>query len=161
MSKEIRVYDYVNKNYERVRDSLQEDAPAVFRAATKAAEGRAQTVASELRVDLGGVSIGTDIVISVKNVEETPSAPGSGPATCLQLEWEAATMPGLFPQMKAELRLYPLTATETQLDFAGTYDPPMGPLGGLLDAVAGRRVAEASVHRFVSAVAEHLRRTLA
>jgi hypothetical protein len=53
----------------------------------------------------------------------------SRPVTRLQLEWEAATMPRLFPLMKAELSLYPITATETQLDFKGLYEPPFGRLG--------------------------------
>ena len=45
----------------------------------------------------------------------------------LVLEWEAATMPRLFPLMKAELSIYPLTATETQMDFSGLYEPPSAP----------------------------------
>jgi hypothetical protein len=81
--------------------------------------------------------------------------------TCVQLEWEAATMPGLFPLMKAELAIYPLTATETQLDFSGFYEPPLGALGKAVDAIAGYRIAEVSVHRFVSDVAEYLRKALA
>jgi hypothetical protein len=63
--------------------------------------------------------------------------------------------------MKAELSIYPLTRTETQLDFAGLYEPPLGALGIALNAVAGHRIAEVSVHRFVGDVAEHLRQTLA
>lgn len=160
MSKEIRCYDYVNHPYERVRDALRGDALEVFRGATKAAESRAESVAAELRLDLGGIVIGADIAIAVTGIDERAVGPRGGASTCLQLEWEAAKMPGLFPLMKAELHLYPLTATETQLDFSGVYDPPLGPLGGLLDAVAGYRIAEVTVHRFVSAVAEHLRKTL-
>ncbi|MFN0101858.1 MAG: hypothetical protein ACKV2U_07185 [Bryobacteraceae bacterium] len=161
MINEIRCYDYVNHPYERVRDAVRKDALAVFRAATKAAEFRAQSVAAELRVDLGGIAIGTDIMIAVKGIEEKAAEPGTSASTRLHLEWEAATFPGLFPLMKAELSLYPLTATETQLDFSGVYKPPMGPLGGVLNAVLGHRIADVSVHRFVSSVAEHLRRTLA
>jgi hypothetical protein len=83
----------------------------------------------------------------------------SGPATRLQLEWEAAKMPRLFPLMKADLFIYPITATETQLDFEGLYEPPLGPLGKAVNAMVGHRIAEASVHRFVSDVAEYLRKT--
>jgi hypothetical protein len=54
-----------------------------------------------------------------------------------------------------------LTATETQLDFAGRYQPPLGPLGSVLDAAIGHRIAEASVHRFVADVAQHLREIMA
>ena len=69
-------------------------------------------------------------------------------------------MPRLFPFMKAELAIYPLTSTETQLDFSGAYEPPLGALGKAMNAVAGHRLAEASVHRFVNDVAGYLRTTL-
>jgi len=84
----------------------------------------------------------------------------SRPVTRLHLEWEAARMPRLFPIMKANLSIYPITATETQLDFNGLYEPPLGPLGKAVNAIVGHRIAEASVHRFVSDVAGYLRKTL-
>jgi hypothetical protein len=62
--------------------------------------------------------------------------------------------------MKAELSIYPLTATETQLDFKGQYEPPLGPLGKAVNAMVGYRIAEVSVHRFVNDVAGYLRQTL-
>jgi hypothetical protein len=155
--REIRCYDYVNHPYERVRDALSKDALTVFQSATKTAASRAQTVAAELHVNVRGIGVQTDIKISVKNVEEK----ASDPATRLLLEWEAASMPGLFPLMKAELSIYPLTATETQLDFSGVYEPPFGAAGKAMDAIVGHRIAEVSVHRFVSDVAGYLRQTLA
>lgn len=157
---EIRSYDYVNQPYARVRDALSKDAEALFQAATKAASSRARSVASELRVDIGGIAIEADVRISVRKIEETHSDVLSAPMTTLHVEWEAATMPQLFPFMKAEISLYPLTSTETQIDFLGHYDPPLGAVGKAINAIAGHRIAEASVHRFVNDVAEHLRRTL-
>ena len=158
---EIRCYDYVNHPYARVRDVLRQDALNVFQTATKAAASRAQSVAAELHVDLGGISVKADIRISIKNIEDRIGDAMSGPDMRLLLEWEAATAPGLFPLMKAELSVYPLTSTETQLDFAGLYEPPLGAVGRAMNAVAGHRIAEASVHRFVNEVAEYLRQTLA
>lgn len=158
--REIRCYDYVNHPYERVRDALSGDALAVFQSATKAAESRAQTVASELRVDMGGIAVEADIIISVKKIEEKASEGMEGPVTRLQLEWQAAKMPGLFPFMKAELSIYPLTRTETQLDFCGLYEPPLGAVGKAMNAIAGHRIAEASVHHFMSDVAGYLRRSI-
>jgi hypothetical protein len=78
----------------------------------------------------------------------------------IQLEWEAVNKPHLFPFMQAELALYPLTATETQLDFSGAYRPPLGVLGSAIDALVGHRIAEGTVHRFVTDVAEYLRKSL-
>lgn len=158
--REIRCYDYVNHRYERVREALNKDALAVFQAATKAATSRAHSVASQLRVDLGGIAVEADIKIAVNRIEEKPAEGSEGPVTRLELEWEAAKMPRLFPLMKGQLAVYPLTATETQLDFWGVYEPPLGPLGKAMNAIAGHRIAEVSVHRFVNDVAEHLRKTL-
>jgi hypothetical protein len=62
--------------------------------------------------------------------------------------------------MNARIAVYPLTSTETQLDFGGSYDPPLGVLGSAIDAAVGCRVAEASEHRFVADVAQCLRQTL-
>ena len=60
----------------------------------------------------------------------------SGPVTRFHLEWEAATMPRLFPFMKGDLDIYPLTSTETQLDFSGIYEPPLGAVGRGLGVAA-------------------------
>jgi hypothetical protein len=84
----------------------------------------------------------------------------AGRITRLHLEWAAANMPSLFPFMKAELAIYPLTATETQLDFSGLYEPPLGAVGKALNAIAGHRIAEVAVHKFVNDVAGYLRESL-
>ena len=133
----------------------------MFQSATKAAASRAQSIASELQIDMGGIRIEADIRVSVKNIEVKDHEVMSGPAPRLHLEWEAARLPRLFPLMKADLSIYPITATETQLDFSGLYEPPLGPLGKAVNAVVGHRIAEVSVHRFVSDVAGFLRKTLA
>lgn len=157
--REIRSYDYVNRPYERVRDALRENALTVFQSATKAAASRAQSIAAELHLDFGGIGVKTDINISVRNIEEKVG--DTTPTMRLLLEWEAATMPRLFPLMKGELSVYPLTSTETQLDFSGIYEPPFGAVGKTMNAIIGHRIAEVSVHRFVSDVAGYLRQALA
>lgn len=157
---QIRTYDYVNHPYDRVRDALCKNTSSVFQAATKAAAARANTLASELRIDLAGIQLGADIAISVKGTAHAPASGTAGPSTVIQLEWEAANRPHLFPFMRAELAIYPLTATETQLDFSGVYSPPLGVLGSAVNALVGHRIAESSVHRFVADVAQHLRATL-
>lgn len=158
---EIRCYDYVNHPYEKVRDALSRNGLEVFQSATKAAASRAQSVASELHVEFAGVGIKADIKISVKRVDQKAVDATSAPATRMLLEWEAASNPSLFPLMKAELSIYRLTSTETQLDFCGQYEPPFGAVGKAMNAIAGHRIAEASVHRFIDEVAGYLRQTLA
>jgi hypothetical protein len=156
-SREVRAFDYVNFPYEGVRTVLTTDALAVFQSATRAAAGRTQSVASALRVEIAGIEFGKEIEISVRQKEQKPKGAA---ITRLQVDWKAAKSPGLFPLMKAELSIYPLTATETQLDFSGKYEPPLGWLGTAVNAAVGHRIAEASVHRFVAEVAHYLRTEL-
>ena len=137
----IRCYDYVNHPYERVCDVLKQNALMVFQSATKTAAARAQTVAAELRVDFAGIGVKTDIKIDVKRIDEKVA--------------DSSSM-----LMKGELLVYPLTTTETQLDFSGVYRPPLGTVGKTMNAIVGHRIAEVSVHRFVSDVAGYLRQTL-
>jgi hypothetical protein len=157
----IRSYDYVNHPYDRVRDALKQNAVAVFQSATMAAASRAESVAAELNVDFGGLGLTADIKIHVKSIQEKPADDFSSASTTLRLEWEAASMPRLFPLMHGELSIYPLTTTETQLDFGGTYEPPLGAVGRTMNAMMLHRIAEASVHRFVRDVAGYLRQALA
>lgn len=158
--REIRSYDYVNHSYDRVRDALKQNTAVVFQSATNAAASRAESVAAELHVDVSGFGVKADINILVKAIEEKPAENISGPNTTLRLEWEASNLPRLFPLMRGELSLYPLTSTETQLDFWGIYEPPFGAVGKTMNAIVGHRIAEASVHRFVSDVAGYLRHSL-
>lgn len=157
---EIRSYDYVNHPYARVRDALVADAPGIFRAATRVAADRAQSVAAELRVTLGGVDVSADIVCSIGTIEDDASGPKGTPVTRIPVSWEAARNPRFFPLMSSVLAIYPLTSTETQLDFLGRYDPPLGVVGEAMDAIVGRRIAEASVQRFVTDIARYLREHL-
>ena len=156
----IRSYDYVNHSYEAVRDALSAGETTVYHNATKAAELHAHAVTSELRVDIGGIKVGTDIAISVKKIEDRPKEGTSPPMARFKLEWASTKLPSLFPFMNAELSIYPLTGRETQIDFLGTYEPPMGLLGDALDAVIGHRIAEASVHQFIKNVGAYLRSEL-
>src|SRR5262249_22056653 len=111
----IRCYDYVNHPYARVRDVRTANAAEAFRSATRAAASRAHSVASQLRVDIAGIEVGTDVDIAVREIEERPGGPTSAPRTCLRLEWQASKRPQVFPFMRADLTLYPLTAHATQL----------------------------------------------
>jgi hypothetical protein len=157
---EVRYFDYVNAGYDRVCAVLRRDALAVCRAATKTAAARAESVASELHVNVAGFEIGTEIAIRLIEVGERPSDVKSPRTTTFALEWEAARRPRLFPFMHAQLVVYPLTPTETQLELVSRYDPPLGAVGAALDALVGHRIADAAVHRFLNEVAAHLRQTL-
>lgn len=156
----IRTFDYVNHPYDGVRDALRDDALAVFRSATQAAASRAHEVAIGLHVNLGALKIGTEIALNVVGIEEEAGNAPADRRLTIDLEWEAAKASRLFPLMDGQLAVYPLSATETQLDFSGNYEPPFGVVGTAIDALVGHRIADASVHRFVADVAAYLRRTV-
>jgi hypothetical protein len=139
-----------------VSEVLRLDAVGVFQRATASATARARAIVSTLRTSVGPVELGADVVVRVLSAEEDRAAP-QGPRTRLRLAWQAASHPELFPTMGATLDVYALGPNETQVDFHGEYHPPLGVVGAVLDAVLGKRVAEAAVHRFVEEIAERLR----
>jgi len=159
--REIRAFDYVNQPYEPVRDALSAHAPSIFQRATKLAEDRSGELVASLSVDVAGIQVSKDIKIQIGTIREETSGHGElSRITHIPLEWQAMDAPGLFPAMKAELKVYPLSFTETQVELSGSYDPPMGVLGSAVDRVLGHRLAEASVHRFIKAIVERLKADL-
>ena len=158
MPKTIRCYDYVDRPYERVCEALISKSNAVFHAATMSAESRAEQVAAGLHVKFAGFDVTKNVNINIKSYTEIESQVER--KMTVLLEWQATKASGLFPSMTAKLDVYPIAATETQLDFVGEYEPPLGLMGKAIDAVLGHRIAEASVHHFVEEVAAYLRTQL-
>jgi hypothetical protein len=76
------------------------------------------------------------------------------------LQWQAAEHPALFPVMDADLHVSDLDGGHIELRLAGDYHTPLGPVGAVADALAGRRVAEKSVHDFLADVAQRLEAAL-
>jgi len=155
---ELRCYDYVNHPYDAVRDAMRADLGGIFERATTSATRRAHALAANLKVGVGALEIGTDVVIEVLGVEERDEGPaGHAPTTFIGLRWKGARAAALFPSMEAEVIVYPLSRDETQIELHGRYTPPLGTVGGALDSMIGHRIADASVHRFVTDVARLLR----
>ncbi|HTJ46303.1 MAG TPA: hypothetical protein VL463_29560 [Kofleriaceae bacterium] len=155
----VRCYGLVRQGYPAVRDVLVADALGVFQRATNTAAARTDALGTELHVRLGSIEIGAGITIAVNAVTERIDAREIA-ATRIDLEWRATKRPGLFPSMKASLSIYPLSATETQLDLQGQYTPPLGVIGSAADALMLHRLAEAAVGHFVTEVADRLRHDL-
>jgi len=158
--RKLHCYEYVNVEYEKVKDALARDALGLFQRATGSATSRARELAATLRVAVGALELGADVKIAVRSVNERTSALGDR-KTELQIAWTAASAAGLFPSMEATLSIYPLSAHETQIELDGAYRPPLGTVGHAIDAVVGHRVAEASVLRFVQDIAGRINRELA
>lgn len=146
----------VDLPYEQVRDVVHADALAIFQRATKVAEERRGESVAALSVELGGLVVRREITVTIRGIrEDTAPAGDRPPVTCLEFEWQAADSPEWFPTMKAELRISPLSSSETEVALVSVYTPPMGVLGTAMDTIV-RRVAEASVRGFVAAVVRQI-----
>jgi hypothetical protein len=156
----VRIYQYVNRPYGAVRELFRLRAEELFQRATTSAAARASAVAASLHAGVGGVEVGVDVRIHVQSVRDDGGVAGMSPVTHVALAWEALRAPALFPVMNAQLSVWPLTASETQLEIEGAYRPPLGVAGSVIDAAVGHRIAEAAVHRFLDDVVEQLRREL-
>jgi len=75
----------------------------------------------------------------------------------LSISWTATGRTALFPRMDGDLMIEPLGPDLTQLSFQGSYEPPFGAPGLVLDQWVLHRVAEASVKNLVDRVADSLR----
>lgn len=73
-------------------------------------------------------------------------------STAMPLSWWATGTPGLFPTMEAELSVAAMGPDMTQVTFQGTYKPPLGIVGQVLDRTLLHRFAESSVKDFVDRV---------
>jgi hypothetical protein len=154
----LRFYGYVDRPYDAVRSLLRSRATDVFQHATNAASERANELVARLRSGVSGLEIGVDVRIEVAKEPEEEGIAGLPPVTHLAIRWKAAQHASLFPSMSARLSISPMAFAETRVEFDGTYQPPLGVVGGLLNAAIGHQIAEATVHRFVNDIIEEIRR---
>jgi hypothetical protein len=156
--RKLRCYRYVDRPYENVRALLHAHPLELLQHATTSAAARARSVSANLKVTVAGVEIGIDVRAHVHRVRDEEGVAGLSPVTRVELGWEAARAPGLFPSMQAVLSVWPLSSTETQLEIEGQYHPPLGVVGSAIDATLLHRIAEASAHRLLDDVVEQIQR---
>lgn len=105
------------------------------------------------------LKVGTDQNggLVAKSVSLTLGPPDRGHDTIrMPLAWEATGTPGLFPRMSADLVLASLGGELTQVKLEGSYEPPLGAVGRMLDRAILHRVAETSVKALVDRIIEAL-----
>ena len=104
---------------------------------------------------------GMDVVVAVgpgalaKRVRARLLEPHrAGNSTVVPVRWEATGPTGkLFPSLDADLAVTPVDAITCVLSLIGSYRPPLGAVGGALDQVAMRRVAQATVDGWLRQIA--------
>jgi hypothetical protein len=102
-----------------------------------------------MRVAVGGLS--KLVRVQARKLTWTEESVG------FAIRWEA-TGPegGLFPVLDADIRLAPAGEGATLLTMAGSYRPPFGAVGDALDRTILHRVAEATIRRFLTQLADQI-----
>jgi hypothetical protein len=154
----LRYWQYVNRPLDQVQALLRNETLELIQRATMSAAMRTKDLLGKLLVQIGSVSIAADIRARVDRISDESPLPGLPPMTSVELHWEAASTPALFPLMSARLSVWQISSTETLVEIEGSYKPPLGVFGAAFDAVLGRRIAEASVQRFLQDVSSEIER---
>jgi Rrf2 family protein len=105
-----------------------------------------------LRVRVGprGSWLAKTVLVRLGRVEER------GEERAMPITWEARGPSGLFPRMEAEIVVSAVDAERSELRLRGSYHPPLGRAGQLLDEALLHRVAKATVRVFLRRVADAL-----
>ncbi|MEX0835886.1 MAG: hypothetical protein WD010_07330 [Nitriliruptor sp.] len=153
MERPLYAYDYADVPYDDAIELLATDPERLLQDATDRSAAHAEEVVGNLAVDLGGFELGRDVVIELDAFQPVEVLRG-----VLPLRWRAARGHLLFPTVDAQLEITALSLSppRVQVALTGSYDPPFGVAGDLLDRAGPHRVAEAVVHRFVREVTARL-----
>ncbi len=108
-----------------------------------------ETMAGRMRLG-GSVGPAKDIRFAL-----SPPSSSSGSVT-RRVTWEATGTPALFPALDGDLTLARVSDDITQVALRGSYQPPLGAVGRILDTGLLHRVAESSVKQFVDRIVDHV-----
>ena len=136
----VYYYGHVNGSLEQVSNAISSSEGAVSAWARLA-----YRKGEELRTRIDpGPSMPT------KEVEIILGSPvGRSGSVLIPIAWKATGAGAVFPVMSADLVLQPVGPGLVQVVFRGSYEPPMGGFGRLLDRTVMHRLAEASAKSFL------------
>ena len=72
------------------------------------------------------------------------------------VSWSAVGAEALFPRLNADLVISHIGVHRTRIIMDGTYEPPLGQIGRVVDRILLRRIAESTVKSWVDRLAESL-----
>lgn len=130
-------------------EEVEEELRAVVRDGLPGLADVAYRQGEELRARIGlpGGRIAKTVRLEAGDVVRGPGE------TVVRLTWEA-TGPGvLFPRLDADLVVAAVGPDLTHLAVRGSYRPPLGPVGEILDRAILHRVAETCVKDFLDRLA--------
>jgi hypothetical protein len=146
MKQTVRLTERIRGGYEHVPPILRLEFDHVIRDPL-----------DELRVEVGGGSIGRRVRAEVGPISVSPRRPGL-PSRALEVPvaWQAAEHPALFPILNGQLRIRDVGHDTIELRLTGGYTPPLGAIGAIGDRFAGHQAATASLRGYLLEVAHRL-----
>lgn len=153
MSRPMYAYGYAHAAFDDAIAILAEDPRGLLQSATDTSMERADEVVTNLHVDVAGFDLGRDVVVEFGDFQ-----PVEAMRCVLPVSWRAASGHLLFPTVEATLEISALSLHPpmVQVTLAGSYEPPLGAVGGVVDRALTHRMAEAVIHRFVEDVTDRL-----
>jgi hypothetical protein len=144
---------YIDAPFDVVAAILAQDAVGILQEASESSAGEAHAAHAHLRAHVAGEDVARDVRIAVG-----PFEPLGITRVRVPLHWEASRTPALFPVADAHVDVQALSLHPpvTEVELTAAYEPPLGLLGALGDAVLGHRLAEEAVTRFVRDVCARL-----
>ena len=128
--------------------SALEDIRVNLRAWGEWAYREGESLYARVGPDKGGIA--KEVVLDIE-----PSVT-RGDSVFYPVSWWATGARMLFPRMQADLILTPIGEGVTRLSFLGSYEPPLGALGHILDRAVLGRVADATVKAWVDRIASEM-----
>jgi len=151
MKQTIRLSERIRGHYDTVPALLRLDFDTVVRDPLE-----------ELRVQLGGSSIGRRVEAEVGPPRRSPHTRGIPPRSIvIPVAWHAAEHPALFPTMKGELHISEAGPDTIELLLTGEYRTPLGAIGALGDRLARHQAATSALYGYLRDVAHRLDTKLA
>lgn len=130
----------VEHRLDGLRDAMEEFAGVAYR------EG--EELRAKVGPSIGGYAREVHLDIGVAEIHRT--------GLVYPVHWTAVGAEALFPKLSGELVLSHVGPERTKLSLEATYEPPLGPVGKVVDRVLLGRFAESTVQNWVDKLAQAL-----
>lgn len=153
MSRPLYAYAYAEVPFDDAIALLAQDPRGLLQTATDLSAEHGSHLLANLNFEVAGFEVGRDVVIELGAYE-----PVEITRAVIPLTWQAAVGHVLFPTVDARLEIAALSFNPplVQVSLVGSYRPPLGTVGLLLDRLVDQHLAEAVIHRFIHEVASRL-----
>ena len=135
MKRDVQFVRAIDVPYAMVRDQIRDAPDSLF-------GGNAEPLVTPLTAHLRGTKVTREVTVEIVGFDEPD---GAAAGAHLTFRADASKHPDLFPHLEARLDAAPVTDDRTALFLVATYKPPLGTVGGAIDALGLHRFAADSL----------------